>query len=187
MQTRSAQYLPDVIIVEPRVFEDDRGSFLESYNKKRYQAAGIHEDFVQDNHSWSRQGVLRGLHYQHPNPQGKLVRVVEGEVLDVVVDVRLGSPTFCKWLALRLSGTNHTQVYIPPGYAHGCLVLSPGAHFAYKMTRYWELSSEHTVAWNDPSLGIEWPIDSPLLSDKDSAGLRTEDLRRSGQLPEYRS
>ena len=187
MQTRRAHYLPEVIIVKPRVVEDERGSFLESYNKKSYQAAGIHEDFVQDNHSWSRHGVLRGLHYQHPNPQGRLVRVVEGEVLDVVVDVRLGSPTFRTWLAIRLSGTNRTQLYVPPDYAHGFLVLSAGAHFEYKVTRYWDRSSEHSVLWNDPSVGIEWPIDSPLLSDKDAAGLRVEELRRSEQLPEYQS
>ena len=161
--------LPGVLVFEPRVFEDERGFFLESFNEKRYREAGIDKRFVQDNHSYSRQGTLRGLHYQLLYPQAKLVRVTSGEVFDVAVDIRVGSPTFGQWVGTYLSGENKKQVYIPEGFAHGFCVVSESADFLYKCTDFYVPDDERGIIWNDPDIGIEWPIDNPILSPKDSA------------------
>ncbi len=161
--------LPGVFIVEPRVFGDARGFFMESFNSERYKGAGIPDRFVQDNLSCSARGVLRGLHFQNPNPQGKLVSVLQGEVFDVAVDIRVGSPTFGRWTGTTLSAENKRQLYIPPDFAHGFLVTGEVALFFYKCTDYYRPASESTVLWNDPDIGIEWPIDAPVLSDKDRA------------------
>ena len=163
--------LPGVLILEPKVFGDARGFFYESFNKKTLEPAGITAEFVQDNHSRSSQGVLRGLHYQIKQPQGKLVRVVAGEVFDVVVDIRKKSPTFGKWLGEHLSAENKRMLWVPPGFAHGFLVLSDYAEFLYKTTDYWAPEFERTIMWNDPDLGVAWPIkDQPQLSAKDKQG-----------------
>lgn len=162
-----------VKIIEPQVFGDSRGFFLESFSQKRYrEMLDINIDFVQDNHSRSSKGVLRGLHFQLNNPQGKLVRVVRGEVFDVAVDIRPGSPTFGKWEAVLLSEENKKQFWIPPGLAHGFVVLSDIADFEYKCTSYYDPTSEHSLRWNDPAVGIQWPeLDIEFkLSDKDKAG-----------------
>lgn len=160
--------IPDILVIEPDVFRDARGYFLESFNQQRYQKHGIPERFVQDNISFSRLGVLRGLHYQLGVPQGKLVWVVQGEVFDVAVDIRKGSPTFGRWVGLTLSSDDFKQVYIPEGFAHGFCVTSETAFFAYKCTEYYSPQQERGIRWDDPSLGIEWPISNPLLSRKDS-------------------
>ena len=163
--------LPGVLILEPKVFGDARGFFYESFNKNTLAPAGITAEFVQDNHSRSSQGVLRGLHYQIKQPQGKLVRVVAGEVFDVVVDIRKKSPTFGKWLGEHLSAENKRMLWVPPGFAHGFLVLSEYAEFLYKTTDYWAPEFERTIMWNDPGLGVAWPIqDEPQLSGKDKQG-----------------
>ena len=168
--------IPDVLIIEPRVFGDARGFFYESFNQQAFnEATGTDHQFVQDNHSRSSKGVLRGLHYQIEQPQGKLVRVVRGAVFDVAVDIRKGSPTFGKWEGLELSEDNHKQLWIPPGFAHGFLVLSDTADFLYKTTDYYAVEYERCILWNDPAIGIQWPmenygIDSPLLSAKDKLG-----------------
>lgn len=161
--------IPDVLVLEPRIFGDARGFFLESFNQANFQAAtGIDVTFVQDNHSRSARGVLRGLHYQLQQPQGKLVRVVRGAVFDVAVDIRRGSPTFGQWVGLELSEDNHRQLWVPPGLAHGFLVLSESADFVYKTTDYYAPQHERAIAWNDQDIGIEWPLaDPPLLSGKD--------------------
>jgi dTDP-4-dehydrorhamnose 3,5-epimerase len=159
--------LPGVLLVEPTVFGDARGFFMESYSARRYAGAGIPAPFVQDNLSLSTRGVLRGLHFQHPHGQGKLVHVLLGEVFDVAVDVRLGSPTFGKWVGEYLSSENKRQLYIPPGFAHGFLVTSDEALFAYKCTEYYDPAVERTIRWDDPRIGIAWPTESPILSDKD--------------------
>jgi dTDP-4-dehydrorhamnose 3,5-epimerase len=161
--------IPEILIIEPDVFRDDRGYFLESYHRGRYQSHGIPERFVQDNLSSSTRGVLRGLHYQLGVPQGKLVWVVHGEVFDVAVDIRRGSPTFGQWVGMTLSSENCRQAYIPQGFAHGFCVLSETALFAYKCTDYYAPGEERGVRWDDPSLGIDWPISNPILSDKDKA------------------
>lgn len=169
-----------VKIIEPKVFGDSRGFFLESFSQKRYQEMlNIDLDFVQDNHSRSSKGVLRGLHFQQSNPQGKLVRVVRGEVFDVAVDVRPGSPTFGQWEAVLLSEENKKQFWIPPGLAHGFVVLSDIADFEYKCTTYYDPSSEFSLLWNDPQVGIEWPeIDVEFkLSEKDKVGKLLSELR----------
>ncbi len=161
----------DVKILEPRVFGDDRGFFMESYNQKVLaDAAGIHEEFVQDNHSRSAKGVLRGLHYQIKNPQGKLVRVTQGEVFDVAVDLRRSSPTFGKWVGVILSAENKQMLWIPSGFAHGFMVLSETADFLYKTTSFYDASSDRCIVWNDLDLNIQWPLGNPLLSPKDSQG-----------------
>jgi dTDP-4-dehydrorhamnose 3,5-epimerase len=162
----------DVKILEPRVFSDARGFFYESYNQNVIaDALNVHDPFVQDNHSHSIQGVLRGLHYQLKNPQGKLVRVTSGEVFDVAVDMRKSSSTFGKWVGLRLSAENRRMFWIPPGFAHGFLVLSPRADFLYKTTQFYDPTSEHSLRWDDPDLAITWPLqDTPNLSPKDSQG-----------------
>lgn len=164
--------LPDVIILEPKVFGDDRGFFFESFNEKHFQeATGVTRRFVQDNHSKSAKNVLRGLHYQIQQPQGKLVRVVSGEVFDVVVDIRKSSPMFGQWIGVSLSADNKRQLWIPEGFAHGFFVISESAEFLYKTTEYWAPEHERCLLWNDPAIGVEWPIDiKPLLSAKDQKG-----------------
>jgi dTDP-4-dehydrorhamnose 3,5-epimerase len=165
--------IPDVLLFEPRVFGDDRGFFYESFNQRAFdQDTGLNLQFVQDNHSKSARDVLRGLHYQVQQPQGKLVRVVAGEVFDVAVDIRRGSPTFGKWVGALLSAQNHRQLWVPPGLAHGFLVLSETAEFLYKTTDYYAPEHERCIAWNDSTLAINWPItsDGPILSVKDANG-----------------
>ncbi|TXI22704.1 MAG: dTDP-4-dehydrorhamnose 3,5-epimerase [Ottowia sp.] len=168
--------LAGVLVLEPRVFGDDRGFFMESYNRRSFaQATGLDIDFVQDNHSRSRKGVLRGLHYQLRQPQGKLVRVTHGAVFDVAVDIRRGSATFGRWVGVELSADNHRQLWVPPGLAHGFVVLSDSADFLYKTTDYYAPEHERSIAWDDPAIGIDWPlaahgITAPLLSAKDRAG-----------------
>lgn len=166
--------IPDLLILEPKVFGDTRGFFMESFNARSFQeATGLNVDFVQDNHSRSAKGVLRGLHYQIQQAQGKLVRVVRGSVFDVAVDLRKGSPTFGKWEGVELSEENNRQFWIPPGFAHGFLVTSESADFLYKTTDYYAPEHERSLAWNDPDVGVEWPLDGePLLSAKDLAGKR---------------
>ena len=163
--------LPDVLLVEPRVFGDDRGFFYESWNRRAFAAAGIDVDFVQDNHSRSRRGVLRGLHYQVERAQGKLVRAVAGEVFDAVVDLRRSSATFGRSVGVVLSAANRRMLWVPPGFAHGFLVLSEDAEFLYKTTDYWFPEHERTLLWNDPALAIDWPLAGPpILAAKDAAG-----------------
>ncbi|WP_434559258.1 dTDP-4-dehydrorhamnose 3,5-epimerase [Pseudomonas sp. Z4-20] len=167
-----ATELPDVLVIEPKVFGDERGFFYESFNAKALKdATGIETQFVQDNHSRSQKGVLRGLHYQLQNTQGKLVRVTAGEVLDVAVDIRRSSPNFGKWVAVRLSADNHRQLWVPPGFAHGFVVLSEFAEFLYKTTNYYDPASERSLLWNDPALNIDWQLGDikPQLSGKDLA------------------
>ena len=159
--------LPGVLILEPNVFPDARGFFLETYNKERYAAAGLTLEFVQDNLSFSSRGVLRGLHYQNPHAQGKLVHVLAGEVWDVAVDLRRDSAHFGRWTAVALSGENKKQFYIPPGFAHGFCVLSETALFTYKCTDLYHPECDGGVRWDDPDIGIEWPVAEPLLSEKD--------------------
>jgi dTDP-4-dehydrorhamnose 3,5-epimerase len=164
--------LPEVLLLEPKVFADARGFFFESYNARDFAAAtGISADFVQDNHSRSARGVLRGLHYQIEHAQGKLVRVAQGEVFDVAVDLRRASPHFGKWVGAILSAENKRQLWLPPGFAHGFLVLSETAEFLYKSADFWHPEHERTLLWNDPAIGIEWPLDGePLLAAKDRLG-----------------
>lgn len=159
--------IPGLVVIEPKSFGDARGFFLETYAETRYQEAGVTPRFVQANHSRSRRGVLRGLHYQLVQPQGKLVYVARGAVYDVAVDVRRGSPTFGRHYGLVLDDQNHRQMYVPPGFAHGFVVLSEECDFLYQVTDYYHPASEQGIAWNDPALGIEWPIADVLLSDKD--------------------
>ena len=170
--------IADVLIIEPKVFGDERGWFTESFNAQEFsQATGLNVNFVQDNHSFSRQSTLRGMHYQLEKAQGKLVRVVSGAVYDVAVDLRKSSPTYCKWAGLELSAENHKQLWIPPGFAHGFLVLTPIAEFMYKTTDYYHPQSEVCLAWDDPSVAIQWPLASgvmPNLNTKDLAGLSWE-------------
>ena len=170
--------IPDVILFEPNVFGDERGFFFESFNAREFaKATGLEAQFVQDNHSRSRQGVLRGLHYQvAPRAQGKLVRVTEGEVFDVAVDIRRGSPTFGQWVGEILSAQNKRQLWIPAGFAHGFVVLSENAEFLYKTTDYWSPEHERCIRWDDPTLAIPWPVSgAPLVSDKDRQGLSLRD------------
>jgi dTDP-4-dehydrorhamnose 3,5-epimerase len=169
--------IPDVLIIEPKVFGDERGFFYESFNAASFEAAtGLKRQFVQDNHSKSQRGVLRGLHYQIQQPQGKLVRVVAGEVFDVAVDLRKSSPSFGRWFGTHLSAQNQRQLWIPEGFAHGFVVLSESAEFLYKTTDYYAPEHERSLLWNDPELGIEWPFDEPpQLSAKDQAGKRLSD------------
>jgi dTDP-4-dehydrorhamnose 3,5-epimerase len=166
--------LPEVRIIEPKVFGDARGFFCESFNAREFAEhveAGV--EFVQDNHSHSTRGVLRGLHYQIHHAQGKLIRVVEGEVFDVAVDIRKSSPNFGKWVGVNLSAENHRQLWVPPGFAHGFVVLSESAQCLYKTTDYWSQADERSIVWNDPEIGIDWPIDfEPLLAAKDAAAKR---------------
>jgi dTDP-4-dehydrorhamnose 3,5-epimerase len=177
--------LPGVVILEPRVFGDPRGYFFETYNQARYREAGVAETFVQDNLSFSAHGVLRGLHFQNPHAQAKLVSVLQGEVYDVAVDIRVGSPTFGKFVGVILSGENKRQLYIPQGFAHGFCVTSETALFTYKCSDVYAPEHEGGIAWNDPDIGIRWPIDRPNLSAKDQKYPRLKELDRS-RLFEYR-
>jgi dTDP-4-dehydrorhamnose 3,5-epimerase len=173
--------LPEVLLLEPKVHGDERGFFFESYNRRTLAEAGLDPDFVQDNHSRSARGVLRGLHYQIEHAQGKLVRVVAGEVFDVAVDLRRSSPRFGRWSAAMLSAENRHMMWIPPGFAHGFLVVSDAAEFLYKTTDYWYPQHERTLLWSDPALGIEWPLSgAPIVAAKDAAG-RT--LAQAGVYP----
>jgi len=177
--------LPELVVIEPKVFGDSRGYFLESWNQARYRDAGLPLGFVQDNLSKSSRGVLRGLHFQEPKAQGKLITVLEGEVFDVAVDIRVGSPRFGKTATMTLSGENKRQIYIPPGFAHGFCVLSEAALFMYKCTELYVPEAEGGIIWNDPDLGIPWPIEEPTLSPKDARFTRLRDLDRQ-RLPVYR-
>jgi len=168
--------LPGLLIIEPDVFGDHRGFFLESWNRQRYRAAGLEFDFVQDNFSLSRRGTLRGLHFQNPFAQGKLVSVLQGEVFDVGVDIRRGSPTFGRWFGMTLSAENKRQFYLPPGFAHGFLVLSEMALFHYKCTDYYSPKDEQGFRWDDPAVGIKWPAETPILSQRDAAAPRLSAL-----------
>jgi dTDP-4-dehydrorhamnose 3,5-epimerase len=172
----TALAIPEILLVEPRLHGDARGFFMETYHEARYRAAGLDATFVQDNLSGSTQGVVRGLHFQHPRGQGKLVQALVGEVLDVAVDVRRGSPTFGRWVSARLSGDNHLQLWIPPGFAHGFAVLSPRAVVAYKCSALYAPEHELGVAFDDPALGIEWSVAEPIVSPRDRAHPRLADL-----------
>lgn len=178
--------IPGVLVLEPRVFGDHRGFFMESWNERTYTQAGITARFVQDNLSRSSHGVLRGLHLQHPHGQAKLVSVLEGEVYDVAVDVRVGSPTFGRWVAAVLSDENKRHFYIPPGFAHGFCVLSDTALFFYKCSDFYHPESEVTVAWNDPDIGIPWPVSGPTVSAKDAVAMCLNAISREC-LPKYES
>ncbi len=168
--------LEGVLLIEPRVYGDARGYFLETWHERRYREAGIPGPFVQDNLSFSRRGAIRGLHFQNPSAQAKLVYVLEGEVFDVAVDLRRRSPTFGRWFGIRLSAENKRQLYIPVGFAHGFAVLSETALFAYKCTDFYAPEHEVTLLWNDPDLAITWPVEQPVLSEKDQRGKRLRDL-----------
>jgi dTDP-4-dehydrorhamnose 3,5-epimerase len=178
----TATAIPDVLVLEPRVYGDSRGFFLESFNAAAFAlATGVVADFVQDNHSRSSQGVLRGLHYQLQQPQGKLVRVVSGAVFDVAVDIRKSSPTFGRWVGVELTENNRRQLWVPPGFAHGFVVMSESADFLYKTTDYYAPQHERAIAWNDPAIGIEWPAGmQPRLSAKDMAAVALADAQVFG-------
>jgi dTDP-4-dehydrorhamnose 3,5-epimerase len=180
---RPSEHLPEVLIIEPKVFRDDRGFFVETYHAPRYAAHGVAGTFVQDNQSRSVANTLRGLHLQVGRPQAKLVRAILGEIYDVAVDVRRGSPTFGRWNAVRLSADNFKQCYIPPGFAHGFAVLSPIAEVEYKCTDVYDPASEIGIAWNDPAIGIVWPIAQPLLSARDKGHPTLAE--QSARLPYY--
>jgi dTDP-4-dehydrorhamnose 3,5-epimerase len=183
MQVEATSH-PEVLLVYPDVFEDPRGFFMETYHARKYAEQGLPGHFVQDNHSRSTRGVLRGLHYQLTHPQGKLVRVVAGEVFDVAVDIRRGSPYFGQWVGVTLSAENRLQLYIPPGFAHGFCTLSEEADFLYKCTDFYAPGDEYGIAWDDPEIGIDWPAMEYLLSDMDSDNPRLADSR---SLPGYQS
>ncbi len=175
--------LPGVVIIEPQVIGDERGFFMESFHETRYrEEAGIKEKFVQDNRSHSSKGVLRGIHFQKTKPQGKLVHVTQGEVFDVAVDINPRSETFKRWVGVTLSSSNHLQFYVPPGYGHGFLVISEIADFQYKCTEFYYPEDEDSVAWNDPDIGIEWPISSPQLSMRDKNAKTLEEFLKLGNL-----
>jgi dTDP-4-dehydrorhamnose 3,5-epimerase len=177
--------IPGVVVVEPKVFGDERGFFMETWNAARYEEAGLPTRFVQDNLSFSAKGVLRGLHFQNPDQQGKLVQVLDGEVFDVAVDIRAGSPTFGEWEGVILSSENKRQFYVPEGFAHGFLVTGPHALFSYKCTAKYNPGAEGFVLWNDPEIGIEWPIEvPPLLSEKDRAARPLREIPTE-ELPRY--
>ena len=176
--------LPGILLIEPRIFRDERGYFFESWSRARYQALGLPADFVQDNVSCSRHGVLRGLHYQQPNAQGKFVSVLRGEVFDVAVDIRVGSPTFGQWEGFTLSAENGRQLFVPEGYAHGFVVTSEDAIFSYKCTAPYDPSSEGSVVWDDPDVGITWPVSTPILAAKDAAARRLQNIS-DARLPRF--
>lgn len=176
--------LPGVLLIKPRVFEDPRGFFMETYRSDVLASAGVHETFVQDNHSHSSRGVLRGLHYQLRHPQAKLCRVVQGEVLDIAVDIRLGSPHFSKWVGAVLSAENHHAFYLPKGFAHGFVVRSETADFLYKCSDYYDAADDCGVLWNDPALGIDWDTAEPILSKNDQSHLPLAQIP-PGRLPIY--
>ena len=171
-----ATSLPGVVLVEPDVFRDNRGFFLETYHARKYADGGVPGPFVQDNHSHSVRGTLRGLHAQLERPQGKLVRAVAGEMYDVAVDIRRGSPTFGRWYGVRLSGDNFRQLYVPPGFAHGFCVLSETVHVEYKCTDFYDRADEITICWNDPAIGVAWPVEQPTISDKDRKAPRLAEM-----------
>ncbi len=179
-----ASKLPGLLVIDPVVHGDTRGFFVETYSRERYAAAGIGDEFVQDNLSSSGRGVLRGLHLQHPRGQGKLCSVVEGEIFDVAVDVRIGSPTFGQWMGVTLSSDTKRQLYIPPGFAHGFCVMSERALFSYKCTEFYSAEDELGIAWDDDDIKIKWPIDAPLLSNKDRAFPKLRDIP-TDRLPRY--
>jgi dTDP-4-dehydrorhamnose 3,5-epimerase len=176
--------LKGVLILEPDFFEDDRGFFLETFHRKRYKEEGVDSDFVQDNLSFSKRGVIRGLHYQYPHAQAKLVHVIKGEVLDVAVDIRRGSPTFGEWTSVMISDQNKRQVYIPEGFAHGFCVLSDTAFLSYKCSSFYDPDSEGGVLWSDPDLAIDWPVAQPILSEKDGRYCCLKDIAHD-RLPNY--
>ena len=175
--------LDGLLIFEPQVFGDPRGFFMELWNQRAYAEAGLKLNFVQDNLSLSRRGILRGLHFQNPTPQAKLLSVLEGEVLDVAVDIRRSSPTFAKWQSVVLSSQNKRQLYVPPGFAHGFLVLSETAMFHYKCGDFYEPKYELTIRWDDPDIGIKWPVKEPILSQRDAKGLFLKDVPRDRLFP----
>jgi dTDP-4-dehydrorhamnose 3,5-epimerase len=178
--------LPGVLVLEPRVFADERGFFMETYHAERFRDAGIDAIFVQDNHSRSARGVLRGLHYQEPNPQGKLVRCTKGALFDVAVDIRVGSPHFGKWTAVELTEDNKRMMWVPAGFAHGFCALAETSDLVYKVTRHYDAKSDRVILWNDPDLRIAWPIGKPLLSARDAAAPRLKDatvLPQFGGMP----
>lgn len=170
--------IPGLIILEPKVFGDARGFFIETWNRRRYGEAGIDIDFVQDNLSFSKRGTLRGLHFQNPKPQGKLMQVLQGEVFDVAVDIRRSSPTFGRWQGVTLSAENKRQFYVPAGFAHGFAVLSDTALFQYKCTEFYSPQDEMAIRWDDPEIGIQWPVKEPLISERDAKGLRLREAPR---------
>jgi len=175
-------FIPGVLILEPTVHADPRGFFMETYHQERFRAAGIDLPFVQDNHSRSSRGVVRGLHYQEPNPQGKLVRCTQGALYDVAVDVRRGSPQFGKWIGIELSESNKRMLWVPPGFAHGFSAITGTADLVYKCTEFYDAESDRAIAWNDPDLAIDWPVKDAVLSPKDAAAPRLKDAR---VLPKY--
>ena len=177
--------LPEVKLIKPRVFRDERGAFLETWRDSAFRAHGI-GPFVQDNMSISRLGVVRGLHFQEPHGQGKLVTVLEGRIFDVVVDVRFGSPTFRRWLSVELSGEDYWQIYVPPGFAHGFQALTDNVIFSYKCTEYYAPEAEWTVRWNDPAIGVRWPLADSIVAVKDAAAPLLEELSAES-LPRYRT
>lgn len=172
--------IPGVVVIQPRLFPDDRGWFMETFNSDAFRAAGLPDTFVQDNHSSSSRGVVRGLHYQEPNPQGKLVRCTRGAVYDVAVDIRHGSPTFGQWFGAELSAENNHMLWIPPGLAHGFCALGDPSDLVYKCTTLWDAKGDRSLLWNDPDIGIEWPMNEAdaILSSKDAAAPRLRDLER---------
>jgi dTDP-4-dehydrorhamnose 3,5-epimerase len=174
--------LPGVIVIEPAVFEDDRGFFMETHHRDKFREAGITLPFVQDNHSRSTQGTLRGLHFQEPHAQGKLVRAVNGAIFDVAVDIRRGSPHFGRWVGVELTSENRKQMWVPPGFAHGLLVVSETADVFYKCTDVYAPDDEHIIAWNDPDIGIDWPSTEPHLSERDAGALP---LAEAAMLPSF--
>jgi dTDP-4-dehydrorhamnose 3,5-epimerase len=179
-----ATELSGVLVVEPKVFGDARGFFMESWNGARYEEHGIEGHFVQDNLSYSTHGVLRGLHFQHPRAQGKLVSVLQGEVFDVAVDIRVGSPAFGRWTGVTLSAENRRQFWVPPGFAHGFVVTGESALFSYKCTDYYAPEYDGSILWNDPEIGIEWPVENPSLSDKDRTAPPLDGMPEA-RLPRY--
>jgi dTDP-4-dehydrorhamnose 3,5-epimerase len=174
--------LPGVLLIEPKVFGDERGFFMETYRVDAFRAAGIPDTFVQDNHSRSARGVLRGLHYQEPNAQGKLVRCTRGAIFDVAVDIRRGSPSFGRWFGIELSDANKLMLWIPPGFAHGFCAMEDGSDLVYKCTTLYDPAADRAILWNDPAIGIQWKIESPVLSEKDAAA---SPLAEATPLPSY--
>jgi dTDP-4-dehydrorhamnose 3,5-epimerase len=177
--------LPDVFLIEPDVFKDDRGFFMETYHQRKYAEGGIGQVFIQDNYSHSRYGILRGLHYQLKNAQGKLILVITGEIFDIVVDIRLGSPKFGQWLGTYLSAENRRQIFVPEGFAHGFIVLSDSVDVIYKCTDFYNPGDEYGIFWADPTIGIDWPIRNPILSDKDSKNPKLSEIPEE-LLPAFR-
>ncbi len=177
---------PDVFLIEPDVFKDTRGFFMETYNQRKYAEAGIDQVFVQDNYSHSKYGILRGLHYQLKNAQGKLVFVITGEIFDIVVDIRIGSPMFGQWFGAHLSAENRRQIFVPEGFAHGFIVLSESVDVIYKCTDFYTHGDEYGIFWADPTIGIDWPIKNPILSDKDSKNPKLREIQEE-LLPAFHS